>query len=169
MYISCYILGQYGTYSVFQKLEALRIHFEISQALKHDLVQNGQLVVVPLDRQRKVVHLRVEGVAESCQIGIVRVFSKRVFDQVGEQAGFDGCGRRGRDAGHLDGKVGGGAGQPPPVVLLVPQLGSFAVLDQVWSPLRFGHIDLVDDVEIAGHKGVLIGQGEPFHFRWCFR
>ena len=74
---------------VRNEVESLLVNLESFHLLKDYLGKNFQLVVVTVNSEQYSVRLCLELIAETCELCIVRVLDKRVFDKLSVQARLD--------------------------------------------------------------------------------
>lgn len=69
--------------------QPLLIDLELLHLLQDDLGKDVQLVVVTINGEHDAISLRLEGVAQTGELGVVRVLGEGVLDELGEEARLD--------------------------------------------------------------------------------
>jgi len=86
---SFFSLASTETHLIGDQPQPLLINLEALHFLQHDLGEYVQLVVVSIDGEEDAVSLRIEGVAQAGELGIVGVLDQRVLDELGKEAGLN--------------------------------------------------------------------------------
>lgn len=130
--------GEDETNLIDDDIEPLLVDFESLDRVKDDLGEDLKLVVVSIDGEEDTIGLAVEGVAQTCEVGIVRVLDERVADELSEESGLDGVEGGVVDEGTAHEEERSCAGYPPAVVLLVPETrdGSVAKTERALGGLK---------------------------------